>query len=81
MNAINGNLLGIITSHAKLNEDTIIHRLNFSVSEYPCREMINYARSGEEKHLTEIRRLDASEMEMKLWRLETVSSLNYLSNL
>jgi len=78
VNACSGDLLGIVTSHAKLNEEIIIHRLNFSVSVKPVREMISYARTGHEIHLDEIRRLDASEKEMKMWRLETSSSIELL---
>ena len=71
VDACSGDLLGIVTSHAKLNEEVIIHRLNFSVSVEPVREMISFAKTGSDMHLDEIRRWDASEAEMKMWRLET----------
>ena len=76
VDACSGDLLGIVTSHAKLNEEVIIHRLNFSVSVEPVREMISFAKTGSDMHLDEIRRWDASEAEMKIWRLETKGMLS-----
>ena len=74
VDAGSGDLLGIVTSHAKLNEEIVIYRLNFSVSVNPVRDIISFARTGSDVYLDNIRRWDASEAEMKLWRLETKGS-------
>ena len=57
VDACSGDLLGIVTSHAKLNEEVIIHRLNFSVSVEPVREMISFAKTGSDMHLDALWRL------------------------
>lgn len=70
VSARDGSLLGLITSHAKLDESDHLVRLNFSVGVETLQHLVRYAQSGDKLGLTRLSEIDRSDAEISVWRLE-----------